>query len=58
LFNGMFASSGQNVTVEVLENSVFSNASFNINTMLAYEATNATGTQAYAVLPFNIEPTS
>jgi RNase P/RNase MRP subunit p29 len=58
LFNGTFASDGQSVTVNVLENSVFSNGSFSINTMLAYEATNATGTQAYAVLPFNIQPSS
>lgn len=58
LFSGIFASDDQNVTVKVLENSVFSNTSFSINTMLAYEATNATGTQAYAVLPFNIQPSS
>jgi hypothetical protein len=58
LFNGTFVSAGQNVMVKVLENSVFSNASFSINMMLAYEAINATGTQAYAVLPFNIQPTS
>jgi hypothetical protein len=58
LFSGTFSSDGQNVTIKVLENSVFSNTSFSINTMLAYEATNATGTQAYAVLPFNIQPGS
>jgi hypothetical protein len=58
LFNGTFASDGQNVTVKVLENNVFSNANFSINTMLAYEATNATGTTAYAALPFNIQPSS
>jgi hypothetical protein len=58
LFNGTFASSGQSVTVKVMENDVFSNANFSINVMLGYEAINATGTQAYAVLPFNIQPTS
>jgi hypothetical protein len=55
LFNGTFASSGQSVTIEVLENSVFSNANFSINQMLGYEAINATNAQAYAVLPFNIQ---
>lgn len=58
LFNGTFAGSGQSVTIEVLESSVFSNANFSINEMLGYEAINATGTQAYAVLPFNIQPAS
>jgi hypothetical protein len=58
LFNGTFASQGQIVTVKVLESNVFSNSNFSINTMLGYEATNATGTHAYAVLPFNIQPTS
>jgi RNase P/RNase MRP subunit p29 len=58
LFNGTFASPGQNVTVKVLESDVFSNSNFSINTMLGYEAINATGTHAYAVLPFNIQPTS
>jgi hypothetical protein len=58
LFNGAFASTGQTVTVYVLENSLLSNTSFSINTMLGYKATNATGTDAYAVLPFNIEPPS
>ncbi len=56
LFNGTFASSGQNVTMKVLENNLFSNANFSINEMLGYEAINATNTQAYAVLPFNIQP--
>jgi hypothetical protein len=56
LFNGPFASSGQSVTMEVLENNLFSNANFSINEMLGYEAINATGTHAYAVLPFNIQP--
>lgn len=57
-FNGTFANPGQNVTVYVLESNVFSNANFSINEMLGYEAINATGTQAYAVLPFNIQPAS
>lgn len=57
LFNGTFASPGQTVTVKVLESDVFSNASFSINTMLAYEAINASSVHAYAVLPFNIQPT-
>jgi len=58
LFNGTFASAGQSVTVKVLENDVFSNANFSINVMLGYEAINATNAQAYAVLPFNIQPAS
>lgn len=58
LFNGTFASPGQNVTIKVLESNVFSNANFSINEMLGYEAINATGTEAYAVLPFNIQPAS
>jgi hypothetical protein len=58
LFNGTFASSGQSVTVKVLESNVFSNASFSLNEMLGYEAVNATSTHAYAVLPFNIQPSS
>lgn len=58
LFNGTFASAGQTVTVNVLESEVFSNTSFSINEMLAYQVTNATGTVAYAVLPFNIQPSS
>jgi hypothetical protein len=58
LFNGTFVSAGQSVTVKVLENDVFSNANFSINVMLGYEAINATNAQAYAVLPFNIQPTS
>jgi hypothetical protein len=58
LFNGTFASSGQTVTIYVLESNLVSNTSFSINTMLGYEAINATGTHAYAVLPFNIQPNS
>jgi hypothetical protein len=58
LFNGTFASSGQSVTITVLESNIFSNANFSINEMLGYEAINATGTQAYAVLLFNIQPNS
>ena len=56
LFNGTFASSGQNVTLKVLETTLASNANFSINEMISYQATNATGTQADAVLPFNIQP--
>lgn len=58
LFSGSFASPGQNMTIKVLESDVFSNASFSINTMLGYEAINTTSTHAYAVLPFNIQPSS
>ena len=58
LFNGTFANAGQNVTVYVVEINVFGNANFSINEMIGYEAINATGTQAYAVLPFNIQPAS
>jgi hypothetical protein len=58
LFNSTFASSGQTVTVKVLESNVFSNSNFSINVMMGYEAINATGTHAYAVLPFNIQPNS
>ena len=58
LFNGTFAGPGQSVTVKVLESDVFSNANFSINLMMGYEAINATGTHAYAVLPFNIQPGS
>jgi hypothetical protein len=58
LFNGTFASPGQSVTIEVIESSVFSNANFSINEMLGYEAINATNVQAYAALPFNIQPNS
>ena len=56
LFSGTFATTGQSVTVKVLESNVFSNANFSINVMMGYEAINATGTHAYAVLPFNIQP--
>jgi hypothetical protein len=58
LFNGTFASSGQTVTLKVLESNVFSNTNFTLNEMVGYQATNATGTTATAVLPFNIQPTS
>ena len=57
LFNGTFVSPGQALTVKVFAD-VFSNASFSVNVMLGYEAVNGTGTHAYAVLPFNIEPAS
>jgi hypothetical protein len=58
LFNGTFASPGSYVTVKVLESIAFSNSNFSINVMVGYEAINATGAQAYAVLPFNIQPNS
>jgi len=58
VFNGTFASSGQIVTLQVLENTIVSNASFNVNQMFCYAATNATGATANAVLPFNIQPNS
>lgn len=58
LFNGTFASAGQSVTVKVLESDVFNNTNFSINVMMGYEVINATGTHAYAVLPFNIQPHS
>lgn len=57
LFNGTFASSGQTVTLQVLKSDIVNNASFSINEMLCYAATNATGTTANAILPFNIQPT-
>ncbi len=56
LFNGTFVSSGQTLTIDVLKSDLFSNANFSVNVMLGYEAVNATGTHAYAVLPFNIQP--
>lgn len=58
LFNGTFAGPDESVVVKVLESDVFSNANFSINVMIGYEAVNATGTHAYAVLPFNIQPAS
>jgi hypothetical protein len=58
LFNGTFASPGQSITIKVLERNVFSNTSFSINVMLGYEAINSTNAHAYAVLPFNIVPSS
>jgi len=58
LFNSSFAMPGDNVTVGVLKSDVFANQNFSINVMVGYEATNATGTHAYAVLPFNIVPNS
>ena len=58
LFNGTLASAGQSVTVKVLESNVFHNTNFSINVMMGYEVINATGTHAYAVLPFNIQPHS
>ncbi|MCJ7634750.1 hypothetical protein MUP77_20460 [Candidatus Bathyarchaeota archaeon] len=58
LFNGTFASAGQSITIKVLESNVFSNTSFSINVMLGYEAINSTNVHAYAVLPFNIVPSS
>jgi hypothetical protein len=58
LFNGTFASSGQTVTLQVLESNMFSNTSLSLNEMVGYQATNATSTTATAVLPFNIQPAS
>lgn len=58
LFDGTFVGPDENVVVRVLESDVFSNANFSINVMIGYEAVNATGTYAYAVLPFNIQPAS
>ena len=58
LFNGTFATSGQTVTLQVLESNIFSNTSFNLNEMVGYQATNSTGTIATAVLPYNIQPAS
>ena len=58
LFNGTFASAGQNVTIKVIESTTFSNANFSLNVMMGYEAINATDTHACAVLPFNITPSS
>lgn len=60
LFNTTYSFSGpgENVTVKTLESEVFKNPSFSINVMVGYEITNATGTIAYAVLPFNIVPNS
>jgi len=58
LFNSSYASGGDNVTLKVLKSDVFSNTNFSLNIMIGYEAINATGTHAYAVLPFNIEPSS
>jgi len=58
LFNSTFVISGQTLTVNVLKSDLFSNANFSVNVMLGYEAVNTTGTHAYAVLPFNIQPAS
>jgi len=60
LFNSTYSFSalGQNVSVTALESEMFENPSFSINVIVAYEITNATGTTAYAVLPFNIVPSS
>jgi hypothetical protein len=55
LFNGTFVSPGQSLTVNVLKSDLFSNTNFSVNVMLGYEVVNATGTHAYAVLPFNIQ---
>lgn len=55
LFNSTFSAPGQNVTVRVLESVLLERPSFSINVMVGYEVINATGTHAYAVLPFNIE---
>jgi uncharacterized protein YdeI (BOF family) len=55
LFNGTFSGSGQSVTVNVLKSDLISNSNLSINVMLGYEVVNASGTHAYAVLPFNIQ---
>ncbi len=58
LFNGTFLSSGQTVTINVLQTNLVSNASFSANVMMGYEAINASSTHAYAVLPFNLQANS
>jgi hypothetical protein len=60
LFNSTYSFSGpgQNVTVKALVSEIFENKSFSINVMVAYEITNAIGTTAYTVLPFNIVSSS
>jgi hypothetical protein len=58
VFNGTFAATGQTVTLQVLEKTLASNTDFTVNTMMAYQATNTSGTTATAVLPYNIQPTS
>jgi predicted RNA-binding protein with EMAP domain len=58
LFNGTFASAGQDVTIKVIQSTTFSNANFSLTVMMGYEAINATDTHAYAILPFNITPSS
>lgn len=60
LFNSTYSFSAprQNVNVKALESEIFENPSFSINVMVSYEITNATGTTAYAVLPFNIVSSS
>jgi hypothetical protein len=57
LFNGTFVSSGDTLTVNVLKSDLVSNASFSVNVTLGYEVMNTTDTHAFAVLPFNIQPT-
>ena len=34
LFNGTFASSGQTITIQVIESNIFSNTNFNLNEMV------------------------
>ena len=60
LFNSTysFSAPGQSVSIKALESEVFENPSFSINVIIGYQITNATGTTAYAVLPFNIVPSS
>ena len=53
-----FSAPGQDVTVKALESEMFENPSFGINAIVGYDITNATGTTAYAMLPFNIVPSS
>lgn len=53
-----FSGPGENITATVLGSRLFSNMSFSIDVMVGYKITNATGTDTYAVLPFNIVPNS
>jgi hypothetical protein len=43
------------ISLNALESVVLNRPTFDINVMLGYEITNAAGTHAYAILPFNIE---
>jgi hypothetical protein len=54
LIDNTFAGAGQTITVKVLKGEWVKNG-FSLNIMIGYEAVNAAGAHAYAVLPFNIE---